>query len=95
MSVRINQRLNVELTIVDQDGDAVDLTAETGNVGLLVLDPDGTETTPTPAIVPPATDGKVSHQFVTGTLDKAGNWRVKAKLVTQGIPSSFLFFFVE
>ena len=89
MSVYLNQRLELTLTMNDPDGQPIDLTAETGNVSLLILSPDGTETTKTPTIGTPATEGKISHIFAVDDLDTLGPWKTKGYLGTQQIPSTF------
>jgi hypothetical protein len=64
----------------------IDLSAETGNVQLLIRKPDDTETTVTPTIVSPATGGILSYTFAVDELDQIGDWEIKSYLVSQQTP---------
>lgn len=87
-----NQRLELTLNCKTDAGEVFDLTDETGNVRLLILKPDNTEVTVTPSI-PDAANGVITHTFAVDYL-AAGQWAVKAYLLTQQIPGTIFGFIV-
>jgi hypothetical protein len=75
---------NQEFELVMNTG--IDLTAEAGNVQLLIRKPDGTESSVSPAILAPETDGLLQYNFAAGELDQSGDWNIRTYLVDQQTP---------
>jgi len=73
----------IRLTILDQDGNALDISLAT-TLQIAFKKPNGTTVQKTAVLVGTGTDGKVYYQFVTGDLDVAGAWIAQAKVVLPG-----------
>lgn len=67
----------LELTIKDQDGVIVDLSAIT-LMELDVIDPDGNRDTKTPIFKTDGTDGILQYTTVADDIDEVGEWRLQA-----------------
>ena len=73
-----------ELTLIDVDTNAAaDVSSYTTAQVFLLTDPDAVTTTKTAAFVNTGSDGKVDYTLVSGDIDQAGEWMVRAR-VTSG-----------
>jgi hypothetical protein len=75
-----NQALQLTLNV------GVDLTAESGNVRIDIRSPSGVESSVTPVILSPATDGLIQYDIPADTLNESGEWLFKSFLIAQQTP---------
>jgi hypothetical protein len=72
----------IRMTLVDEDGTAVDISSATTRQ-ILIEDPSGTVTTKTASFVTDGTDGLISWTVTDGFLATAGRYALEAN-VTDG-----------
>lgn len=70
-----------ELTVVDQDGDIVDLSNATTRQ-IIFRKPNGTTLTKTATVVTDGQDGRMQCISAEGDIDKLGLWRWRGYVVT-------------
>ena len=71
-------------TIVDEDGDAVDVSGATTQQ-FRFYKPDGTTVTETTGYGTTGVDGIITYTTVAGDLDVAGTWYVQPYVVTAAL----------
>ena len=79
----VGQTLKLQFTIVDQDGNVVDLT----NVitkDLCFVKPDKTIISRPTTFTTDGSDGVIEYTTVSADLDLAGSWKVQAKIIDAG-----------
>lgn len=64
------------LTIVDDDGDAVDVSGGT-SINIVFLRPDETSVTKTAVFVTDGSDGQIKYTTVDQDLIQAGRWHIQ------------------
>ena len=75
----------ITLTMVDNSGVAVDISAYTGTDEVVFRHKDGqTTVTRTLTLVGGGTTGQVSFTFAAGNITKSGTWRGQVKLRNAG-----------
>lgn len=71
----------VSLTVVDKNGNAIDISAYTSGITVYLRDPQSLKTlTYTGSFVTDGTDGKVLFTPASGDIDRAGRWEGQIKL---------------
>lgn len=77
----VNQILRVELTVTDENGAVIDLSA-VSSISMIFKKPNQTTVTQTPALVTDGTDGKMEYTTDNTDLDIPGKWQVQG-IVTE------------
>lgn len=79
--IHVGNTPTFEVTFLDDDGTALDISTATTRQ-ILLAKPDDTVLTNAAAFVTDGTDGKIEYVAVTTDIDQAGSWRVQGKVVT-------------
>ena len=73
----------IRLTIVDEDGDAVDVSGATTKQ-IVIGKPDGTVLTKAASFTDDGADGQIEYATVEGDLDIPGQWRAQGAVAITG-----------
>jgi len=77
---------DITLTVTNEDGGALDLSAYTGTNEVVLLSPDQLKSiTRTTSWATDGTDGKVTFAFQSGDVDREGDWSGQVKFTATGI----------
>lgn len=69
----------LRLSLVDEDGTALDVSAVTNKL-IYLRAPDGTVAVDNFSYTVSGTDGGLSYQTVSGTIDQTGTWQYQARV---------------
>lgn len=87
---------SVSLTVVDKNGNAVDISTYTSGIAVVLRDPKSLKTiTFSGSFVTDGTDGKVRFTPTSGDLDRPGTWEGQISLTKAGTVARTRVFDVE